>query len=698
MNARCLRLALAALCVAPLLAQQPAAPPAAPQPARPQPPVTFRVEVNYVEVDAIVTDQQGGFVNGLSADDFQVLEDGKPQKISIFSLVDIPVERAERPLFAPAPIEPDVRSNEREISGRLYVLVLDDLHTHALRSALVKNAARRFITEHMGANDMTAVVHTSGRADAAQEFTDNKRLLLASIDKFLGRKVRSATLGRIDEYNRTREDRQPGDRVNDPDDLERGYQARMTFDTLKGVAEWLNGIRGRRKTLIFVSEGIDYDIFDIFNARYASTIVDEARDAIAAATRSNVSIYAVDPRGLTAMGDETIEIGGLPDDTSLGLGSQSLQQELRLSQDSLRVLADETGGFAVVNRNDFSTSFDRIVRESSSYYVLGYYPTNDRRDGRLRKIDVRLTRPGLVVRARKGYVAPRGRAPEPKRADTDASASPAVRDALNSPLPVTGLTIRASVAAVRSAAPNASAIVTAQIDGKDLTFAERDGRFFDTVDTSFIAVDQDGKIRGGDKSEVKLELKPETHKAIVQNGIRVVTKAELPPGRYQVRVGAHETGAGRIGTVHYDLEVPDFTKSEIAMSHLLLTATSAAATPTVRIDPLVKELLPAPPTVAREFGVSDVLGTFAEVYDNAAATPHRVDITTTVRADEGRVVFKTEDVRESAELKGARGGYGHFAKIPLRDLAPGLYVLRVEARSRLGNGATASREIQFRVR
>lgn len=692
------RAIVAALLAVPVVAQEPprGQPQTASQP--PQPPVTFRVEVNYVEVDAIVTDQQGNFVRDLKQGDFQVLEDGKPQKVSIFSLVDIPVERAERPLFAPEAIEPDVRTNEREISGRLYVLLLDDLHTHALRSQLVKNAARRFITQHMGANDIAAIVYASGRTDAGQEFTNSKRALLASVDKFMGRKVGSATLGRIEEYYRTRDQRQPGDPINDPSDFERGYQARVTLGTLKGVAEWMSGIRGRRKTLLFVSEGIDYDIYDIFNARYASTVLDEARDAIAAATRANVSVYAIDPRGLTAMGDEIIELSGLPEDPTLGLGPQSLQSELRLSQDSLRVLADETGGFAVVNRNDFATSFDRIVQESSSYYVLGYYPSNERRDGRFRKIEVRLTRPGLRVRARKGYVAPRGRTPEPPRADATAETSAAVRDALNSPLPISGLTIRASATAVKSAAPNAAVILTMQVDGTDLTFSERDGRFFDVLELSYFAADHNGKIRGGDRSELKLELKPETYKAVTQNGIRVVSKVELPPGRYQFRIGARETGAGRVGTVHYDLEVPDFSKSELSMSGLLLTSANALATPTARIDPLAKELLPGPPSVMREFSAGDTLGVFAEVYDNAASTPHRVDITTMVRADEGRVVFKTEEARESAELKGARGGYGHVAKIPLRDLSPGLYVLRVEARSRLGQGATAFREIQFRIR
>ncbi len=119
-----------------------------------------------------------------------------------------------------------------------------------------------------------------------------------------------------------------------------------------------------------------------------------------------MAIYGIDPRGLTDLGDESIELGSFPDDTSLGVGQGSLQNELRLSQDSLRTLSEETGGFAVVNKNDFTTAFQRIVEDNSSYYVLAYYPP-DARPGRTHKIDVRVTRPGLTVRARKAYLTPK---------------------------------------------------------------------------------------------------------------------------------------------------------------------------------------------------------------------------------------------------------------------------------------------------
>src|SRR6476660_7827586 len=151
-------------------------PPAQPQPPpQPQQP-TFRVRVDYVEVDVVVTDRQGNLVRDLKKEDFQVLEDGKNQAINTFTLVDIPVERADRPLFAALPIEPDVRTNERPFDGRVYVMVIDDLHTNFGRQERVKRAARQFVQRYLGANDLMAIVHTRNATEANQEFTNNKRL------------------------------------------------------------------------------------------------------------------------------------------------------------------------------------------------------------------------------------------------------------------------------------------------------------------------------------------------------------------------------------------------------------------------------------------------------------------------------------------------------------------------------------------
>lgn len=686
----------AAAATALALAQSQSQAPQTPLPPREQPAITFKVEINYVEVDAIVTDARGNPVRNLTRDEFEVLEDGKPQSVSIFSLVDIPIERAERPLFSPTPIEPDVRTNAGGFDGRIFVIVLDDLHTYVLRSQLVKRAAREFVEKYIGANDLAAVLHTSGRSDASQDFTNSRRLLVSAIDKFMGRKSQSATLAKIEEYQLRRGTPMESDPLRDPLDLERGYQARSTLDTLKSLSDFMTGVRGRRKAVVFFSEGIDYDINDPFNNQYASTIIQETQDLIGAATRANVNIYSVDPRGITLLGEESIQLQGLPPDAPTDLSNTGLMNELRIAQDSLRVLADETGGFASVNANDFAKAYSRILEESSTYYVLGYYPANDRRDGRFRKIEVRVTRPGLQVRARRGYVAPRGKAPAVKTTDAAAGTSAELRDALNSPLPVGGLTLSAFAAPFKAAAPDASVVVGIEVPGRDLKFVERDGRFANEVEFSMMAIDQSGKVKNGDRRSLKLDLRPQTYQAVVRQGFRMVARLTLAPGRYQLRLAAREANGGRVGSLHYDLEVPDFAKEPLMISGLLLTSAGASRTPVVSDDPELKQVLPAQPTTMREFVEADQLALFAEIYDNRGTTPHTVDITTTIRADAGTVVFKTEDARKSEELEGARGGYGYTAQVPLKGVPPGLYVLRVEARSRLG-GDTVARETQFRI-
>jgi VWFA-related protein len=677
--------------------QQQQTPPSV-QPDRQMPPVTFKVEINYVEVDAVVTDQQGRFVRDLTKDDFEVLESGKPQQVTTFALVDIPVERAEKPLFAPKAIEPDVQTNQRRFDGRLYVLVLDDLHTNPLRSNLVKAAARRFIENSLGANDMAAVVTTGGRTDTAQDFTTNKRLLLAAVDKFMGQKLRSATLNKLDEYYRAQGTPAASDPITDPDLAERGYKARNTIGSLKNLADWMAGVRGRRKAVVLFSEGIDYDINNVFDNPDATTIIEDTREAIGAATRANVSIYTVDPRGLTNMGDELIEMGSPADDPSLRLNSTGLNDELRLSQDSLRVLADETGGFAVVNQNDFGSAFDRIVRDNSSYYVLGYYPTNDRRDGRFRTITVRLKRPGLQVRARKGYQAPRGKAPAVAAVDAKEGTSPELRSALESPIPVSGLTMFAFAAPFKGIAPNASVAVVVETSGGDFKFQEKGGKFDDTLEVSMIAVDQSGKMRDGAHQTFNMALRPETFRRVSQVGFRAISRLNLPPGKYQLRIAGRDTNGSLAGSVHYDLEVPDFTSGPLTMSGVVLSSARAGVVPTAKPDEELAKILPGPPTTAREFLTNDEIALVAEVYDNQGTTPHKVDITTTVLAEDGHTVFRHEEQRSSAELQGARGGYGYGARIPLKDIAPGLYVLKVEARSTLGRQQMVSREVQFSVR
>jgi VWFA-related protein len=672
-------------------AQQPA--PAQPPAAAPaqQPPLTFKVEVNYVEVDARVTDEAGNFVQGLTRDDFEILEAGRPQTISIFAPVNIPVERTDPPLFAKAPIEPDVRTNQREFDGRVFVLVMDDLHTDVHRTPRLRIAAKQFVERYLGANDVAAVVSTGGAKGTAQDFTTSRRRLVEAIDRISGQKLRSSTLERMGQIGRQIPGQQGGPR--DQLESERAYKARNTLSTLKNTADFLAGIRGRRKAVVFFSEGIDYDVTNPIQHQWASDILAETRTAIQAATRANVSFYGVDPRGLGGF-EDLIDMPAPPEDNSLGM--HTLQNELRLAQDSLRVLSDETGGFAAVNMNDYREAFDRIIRENSSYYVLGYYSTDERRDGRFRSIEVRVKRPGLQVRARKGYTAPKGRPASPSTA-ASAGTSAELREALDSPIPISGLGLTAFAAPFRGSGNKARISIALEVDGSRFKFAEKDGKLSDTIEVSLIAFDDSGKVRDGGRDTVTLTPRPQTRDSILRTGVRMMRRLELAPGKYQLRIAAREEGSGAVGSVMLDLDVPDFSKGDLSMSALAVTSPSASAVPTAAADEQFKDVLPAAPTARREFARGEELALFTEIYDNQTRTPHRVQIKTTVLGDTGTAVFASTDERRSEELGAAGGGYGHTAKVPL-NFPPGRYVLRVEAQTLLANGATAMRELEFRVR
>jgi VWFA-related protein len=665
------------------------------QPSQGQPPVTFRVEVNYVEVDAFVTDAQGNVVSDLTANDFELLEDGKPQKISTFSLVNLPIERAPRPLFASAPVEADVQTNEGG-EGRIYLIVLDDQHTDPTRAPRVKVAARRFIEQNFGTNDLAAVVYTGGRSTDSQDFTNNPRLLLAAIDKFTGRKLRSATLERL-EGVRTNPDTGNVGPGTDPSEIERAFRARQVMSSVRRLAEFMAGVRGRRKAMLFISEGVDYDINQVMGVQgsTATSVLQDTQDAIAAATRGNVAIYTIDPRGLVTGSEDLIQSSSTFDDQGVGLVSSL--SELRLSQDSLRVLAENTGGFAAVNQNDFNGAFDRILRENSTYYVLGFYPTNERRDGRYRKLQVRVNRPGLMVRARNGYFAARGRASEPKPS-TSKALNVAIDEAMGSPLPTPGVPMKVFAAPFKGAAPNAAVAMSVEIDASKFDYMEKDGTWFEKVEVVSTATDANGKVYPGERQTVNLMMKPQTYERVKSRGLRVLTQANLPPGRYQLRV-ASGNASGKAGGVIYDLDVPDFNKAPFTMSGIALTSLAAQEVTTIAPKNPLRDFLPGPATASREFAPGDTITMFGEVYENQrGGAAHMIEIKTELRAEGGRVIRNTSEQRSSTELQGASGGYGFTARIPLSDVPPGLYVLHVSAQALAGNRPQVSRDIQIQVR
>jgi VWFA-related protein len=650
-----------------LRAQQPAAP------AQP----TFRSGVELVELDAIVTDAQGNVVTDLTASDFEISEAGKPQAIATFSLVNIPIERGERPLFSPVAIEPDVQDNSAP-EGRLYVIALDEVSpVNAVRA---RSFLRRFVEQHLGTNDLTAIVMLGrGRRSDARDFTANRRLLLQAIDRFTGF---------------------PSDVPVPPAAADSGaptltltpeqeVTATSRMIALRDLMNFMATIHGRRKTVLLLSEGLGVNMFNVVDATGAtsSRAGDIAREAMRAALRGNVVIYPIDPKGLAPDGGSG-DAEAAPAPATLSESNP---------RDSLRAIAEVTGGFAVVNSNNFEPAFDRIVRENSTYYILGYYSTNDRRDGRYRRLQVRVKRPGLTVRARDGYLAPTGRAPAAP-AQTARSVSRAVADALASPLATPGLPMKVFAAPYRAQGRDATIAVAVEIAGSGLELIEKNGVYTGQVEVAYAATSDAGKVIPGDRHTVALALKPDTYERVRRMGLRVLLEPRLAAGRYQLRVAAANIG-GRAGSVVYDLEVPDFSKDPLTISGVSLTSAATSAIQTTASKSSISALLPGPITATREFATGDRLALFAEIYDNVrGGAAHNVELRAELRTDEGRVVNTVTEERSSTELQGRSGGYGFLAELPLADASPGLYVIHVEARANIAARPTVSRDIQIRVR
>lgn len=710
-----------------------------PQVTAQAPAVTFQSEITYVDVDVSITDAQGNLVANLTKDDFEVFEDGRPQKIEMFSHVDIPTERIDRFLIGDRPVTSDMRSNRRQFDGRVYLIVLDDLDISPFRTATVKKTAREFVERHFGANDMAAVAYTSGRSDANQEFTNDRTLLLAAIDKFVGRRIRSAAVEVLERhYMRQMKEglgdeepvqdtgnRKPGSGIAnsaapfDIRDVEREQRTMAVLDTLKTLGELMSSVRGRRKAVLLFSEGVEMPMSELLGSVHTATdVVGAIKDAITAAARSNVSFFTLDPRGLTGLIMENIDVAGsASQESSVGaFGSLNAQQalltEMKVSQDSLRSLAEQTGGFAAVNTNDFGTAFSRLVNANSRYYVLGYYPPTHPQDGRFHKIDVRVKQPGLNVSARKGYASPHRRTATEKKRDEEARArreaarggsgttSTELRDVLNAPMQQGGLALSLQAAPFRDAKNDATVALAIEFDGDRFPFPEKDGLFANKLELTYFGINRDGRAQRTTRSEFNLNLRPETYQRVKAKGLRVNSRISLAPGRYQVRVGARESATGSVGSVFYDLEVPDFRKEPLTISGLLLTAPSANDAMTALSDAAATNLLPGPATSRRTFLRSDTLTVFAEIYDNLSPNRARqIDTSVTLLSEQGQNVFSARDVVANGGNNAKNWtAFAITRAIPLSTIAPGRYLLHVDAQVRGSKDmAPASRETLITV-
>ncbi len=632
------------------------------EPQEPTP--TFRAGVRAVQIDALVTDQDGTAVRGLTAEDFEIAERGRPRPITTFEAVDLPIERR-----LPDLADTDVASNEED--GRIFLIVMDAVSAQTGLHA--KRVLRQFLADHFGAGDVASVVFLDrGHATAGQDFTSNRRLLINGIDSFNGYsefeadekvQVRSASPLAPPDL-RLSTPGTPGSNAAMESQI-LGTKNRMS--RLRDLTEFLIRMPGRRKAMLLVTEAIGFDAKEFIN--YRGTTMNpaavEAHAAMAAATRGNVAIYPIHPGGVE--------------------NSATLEEAMEL-----RSLGSATGGFSHVNSNNFGDTFARIVRENSTYYMLGFNSAQTRDDGRFVPIAVRVKRPGLRVASREGYVAPfRGGGSLTPNRQTGIAA------ALASPVPVGGITIRAAAAPFRGRGNTAAIAVMLDTDARALGLLDQNGDLRGNIDVRLVATDVRSKVIPQIAHTATIAITAADRAAVEAKGVSLFTKAELPPGRYQLRVAIGTAQRG--GSVITDVDVPDFGKDALAISGLVLLAgREPDGILLSREDPL--QLLAArAPTTRRVFAADETVGVLAAIYDAADAQPHTLDVDAVIRSDAGDSTPVARVSLSSEELKKSGHSVRFEAPLPLAKLPAGRYIVAIEARSSAG-GAPVSRTVPFQIR
>jgi VWFA-related protein len=626
-------------------AAAPRGPAPAAQATQPPPP-RFRTGVDVVEVAVLVKDRDGKPVTDLASNEITVLENRAPQTVVAFERVSVPPRSTVSPARAPQ-VPEDVASNEGIAPARVFVLVLDSHHVAGTRVRAVQTLARQFIENYVGPGDYAAVFSPGALPSATQDFTTDKARLLAAIDQFTGMKMMSAVV----EVEREKAAVDPSVRGavpmhggHDPSDSERTDRAVALAGTLEALANHLERISGRRKTLLLFSEGVDYDQADVLGKvqRNANDVMRGMGRAIGALMRTNVALYAVDPRGLNSPDADLLET---PLYTPGGVTTRTLADEQNDSIRALHSLSESTGGFAAVNRNDFAGAFERIDLESRSYYVIGYSPELPAKPGEFRSIEVKVSRPDVRISARSGYAGKtaaavrrtigdsppsepasgfpmpptrgRGRAPEPVNVSAPAPATTRglpsqLQELLASPLPQPGLPMRVQAVTMRADGRKSDVRLVVEVLGQSLRFEERGGRFNERLELALMTVNDSGRGSNGTSIGIDLRLTPEDLVRVRGTGVRWLSALALPPGRHQLRVAGRANGTGVSGLITQDIVVPD-TRRGLDMSAVTITSVPSVLMIT-RGKAWLERALPTPPTAARTFVGGDQLVAAVELY------------------------------------------------------------------------------------
>jgi len=379
----------------------------------------------------------------------------------------------------------------------------------------------------------------------------------------------------------------------------------------------------------------------------------ELRRTIDAAHRANVNIYGLDPGGLRA----PVVVRNWMTGSSRLEGNPGL-----LNREFLQAISASTGGFALTNTNEIGTGITRIIRENSSYYLLGYVSSNTRAEGKHRRVDVRVSRPGVTVRTRTGYFEPRSRAAAP--AIAQAGTTPVIEKAIIGPVPQSGISLRAAAAPFAVAGTRTAGLAIVLGVGQP---ADEPGS--EPLEIVVRAYDEKGRNVASDRLVGQVEA------ASGDVRYEVHSRLDLEPGRYHLRLAAQSAQLGRSGSVYCDVDVPDFRNAPLSLSGVVITRRPGlAAGPTNRIATLV----PVVPTADREFTPAESAAAFLRIYQGGDGPLAPVRLTTTIRNARDIVVLQKQEALMVDRFANGRSTDVRF-ELPIATLAQGPHLLSLDA-------------------
>ena len=566
-----------------LASAQTAPPQPSPSPTPAGPAIQFPSAVELVTVDAVVTDKKNNPIESLTRDAFQVFEDGKPQAITSFEAVVLPPSAPVGPTKART-ISTNQSAEVR--TGRTFIIVFDDVHLQPFQSLRAKAAIDQFLKTGTRDGDRVTLLASGGGAWWSTRMPEGYKELTSLLKRLDGREIPDTGQDRVTEWEALRihiyRDKQVEERVTrrfetygvnpgqrdqsqtgqffDGDPMVQGrasevyYQAtaknKITLNAVERALSSLAGAKGR-KSLILVGQGFIYD-----------PNLDEFKNVVQASRRGNCAIYFVDTTGLGGMPLQmTAEFG--PAMPSQDIGA-AFAENLERSEGAESIAAD-SGGFSVRNSNDLAKGLQRIADETRVYYLIGYNPTNTARDGKFRKIELKVAGKDMRVRARKGYYAALdGEAKDAKKV-VEGGPDRQFQEALDSPFEMSDIPIRlTSYVFDETLLGKASAIIHADVDLSAFAFNEKDGRFANTVEFLLVVAHRDtGEFNRYDQ-KIDMNLRPETKARYAKAWFPIQRDFELGPGAYQAKIIIRDKNSSKVGTVIHNFEVPDLATWRIS--------------------------------------------------------------------------------------------------------------------------------------